>query len=698
MKNPHRLLVAAALTGCAGCFLFDTPSSSRAPRVASSAPKAAVSNAPTVDAAVLPVAPWNDAALLAVPGVHAASLSLAAPGLKCGFLDGMPYKGNPTRFFAYWGLPKGASVAKPVPGIVLVHGGGGSAVADWVRRWNARGYAAIAFDNCGGVPRENGKPSANGGRWATKWDRHPFSGPAGWDEGYRHVDDPVTDQWAYHAVADGIRARVFLASLPGVDASRIGVTGLSYGGYLTCLIASVDPAFAFAAPVYGCGFIREHSAWSGLLTGDAGAKWGTLWEPALFLPHATCPFLWVDSTSDHHYPLDSVKKSAALTKGTTHFAVIKDLVHGHVEGEAPEEIAAFADWVVKGCPAPVSFGPVSTDGGVLEADFRADGRKIAKAEFVWTTDTADDWSLRTWQARPIEGFDPASGHVQTFYPSDATCYFVNLTDEAGLVHSSDWVLAYSGDADARCAWAQERTEPRTFTALDGKQLAYRWHEPAEKKPGEKYPLVVFLHGAGERGEENIRQMIHGVPQLLSYGERKNVPFFLVAGQVSGEAHPTDPQGYKWVQVKWDGPMMPMPEEPSVAMGALIDLIGKLRQNPAVDTSRIYVTGLSMGGYGTWDLAMRRPGWFAAIMPLCGGADEAKIALVKDIPASIYHGGDDMVVPTVRGSGAAAALKAAGGTVRYTEYEAVGHDCWTATYGNDATFDWLFAQKREQAAK
>lgn len=630
-----------------------------------------------------------------VPAVYAAPEKYSVPGVKAVFIEGVPYKGKPTRFFAYYALPEGATAESKVPAIVLVHGGLAAALSGWVKLWTSRGYAAISMDTCAHVPTENG------GQWpkcpanSSTWDTHEWSGPEGWG-GFDHIDDEITDQWPFHAVSTVIRSRQFIASLPEVDASRIGLTGVSWGGYLTCIAGSVDSNFKFAAPVYGCGFLGDHSRWleQHQLDGENGRKWLSLWDPSVYLPEAKIPFLWLDSTNDVHYPLDIVRKSASLVKSGNTFAIIKDLVHAHGDpSEKPLEILAFADAILRGGKKPVSIGKVSTAGGVFEAPFDANGRKVVRADFIWTSDPNPAWGERKWQSRAIEGFNPADGKFQTYYPSDARVYYVNLVTDDGLVSSSDWVIPLAGSIEEKLQSAINDTKPLEYENAAGQKLHYRWHEPAHIVPGEKYPLVIFMHGAGERGAENIRQMIHGVPQMLNYAQRKNLSFFLLAGQVPGGECSTDPQGHKWVQVPWDGNTQPMPETPSDSMAALIDLIGELRMNPAVDASRIYVTGLSMGGYGTWDLIMRKPDWFAAAMPVCGGADDSKVAIVKDMAIWVFHGGNDSVVNPERARNAVAALRAVGGNVKHTEYPGVNHDSWSPTYSDDKVLDWMFAQKR-----
>ena len=179
---------------------------------------------------------------LSKPPVASPVLDIPSEGVRAIFFEGVPYRGKPTKVFAYYGLPSRdsqAQRAEKVPGVVLIHGGGGTAFANWVKLWNDRGYAAIAMDVCGCVPV---------GTYGN-WQRHPEGGPPGWDASFAQIDEPVEDQWQTHAVSAVLLAHSLLRSLPEVDADRIGVTGISWGGYLTCLVAGVDERFRCAVPV-----------------------------------------------------------------------------------------------------------------------------------------------------------------------------------------------------------------------------------------------------------------------------------------------------------------------------------------------------------------------------------------------------------------------------------------------------------------
>jgi dienelactone hydrolase len=225
-----------------------------------------------------------------------------------------------------------------------VHGGGGTAFANWVRLWNGRGYAAIAIDTCGSVPISAGNDT---------WQRSPFGGPPCWEESFDQLDWPEKDQWPYHSVAAIILANSLLRSFPEIDPDRIGITGISWGGYLTALAASIDRRFRFAAPVYGCGFLGEDSYWvpQFRMMGAAKAReWLRLWDPSIYLKKAKMPFLWVDGTNDEFYPLDSLRKSYLLPHVPRTLSIRVRMTHSHDEGERPEEIFAFADHLLRSMP------------------------------------------------------------------------------------------------------------------------------------------------------------------------------------------------------------------------------------------------------------------------------------------------------------------------------------------------------------
>ena len=353
--------------------------------------------------------------------------SMAKPGVTAMAVEGEPYMGRPTRFFAYWGLPKGASPTNRVPGIVLVHGGAGTAFDSWVRLWTARGYAAIAMDNCGGFPhwiKELGGPL-----------RHSYSGPNGYGErNYPLVDLPLKDQWTFHAVSTVIRSHSFLRSLPEVDPARIGLTGISWGGYLTACTVGIDDRFAFAAPVYGCANLYDHSSWTAEMKrlGDKGRRWDELWDAKNFLPAAKMPILWATGSNDHFFPLDSLQRGYDLLAEPPRLAIRVKMPHGYAPAGDPKEIRAFADHYAFGGPALPEVKAKLADGR-LSVTWNAFGRKVEKAQFIATESRESNWERRPYTTTEIPFED---GRLEYAVPSGTVICWVNLVCDDGITASS----------------------------------------------------------------------------------------------------------------------------------------------------------------------------------------------------------------------------------------------------------------------
>lgn len=361
-----------------------------------------------------------------VPETYPAE-GIAAEGVTAMFIAGPDWKGKPTRIFAWYGKPPEAANAK-VPAMVLIHGGGGTAFERWVKFWNGRGYAAIAIDTCGCIPR---------GTYGN-WQRHEHGGPPGWDAGFSQLDQPVTDQWTYHAVVAAGLAHSLIRSFPEVDAGRIGVTGISWGGYLTCIVAGVDQRFRFAVPVYGCGFLADDSAWLPTfekLGPEKTRAWTALWDPSVYLPRATMPFLWINGTNDFAYPMDSWKKSYRLPRSDRSLCLRIRMPHGHERAaENPPEIQAFSDALLKaGKPLPRITGQSLADG-VLTVTYESPV-VVTKAELCYTK-AEGRWQDREWLSLPAE-IDAAAGRATARVPDAATVLYVNCFDERGCVVSSE---------------------------------------------------------------------------------------------------------------------------------------------------------------------------------------------------------------------------------------------------------------------
>ena len=183
---------------------------------------------------------------------------------------------------------------------------------------------------------------------------------------------------------------------------------------------------------------------------------------------------------------------------------------------------------------------------------------------------------------------------------------------------------------------------------------------------DKWPLMLFLHGAGERGDDLEKVKVHGPPKLVANG--KEFPFVLVSPQC--------PEGMWW------------------STDVLDALLNEITENYNIDENRIYVTGLSMGGFGTWALAEKYPHRFAAIAPVCGGGDPAAVPTFSHLPVWVFHGAKDNVVPIDRSEAMVNELKKNGADVQFTVYPEAGHDSWTETYDNPALYEWFLKQRRK----
>lgn len=216
---------------------------------------------------------------------------------------------------------------------------------------------------------------------------------------------------------------------------------------------------------------------------------------------------------------------------------------------------------------------------------------------------------------------------------------------------------------------------------------YRLLTPAKIEPGKKYPLVVFLHGAGERGDDDKAQLKYLPTWMAEPKMREKYPCFLLAPQV--------PNNEKWSDSPWDKrTSQPLPEKMSKSMMLTVGILDELIKSESIDTDRLYLTGLSMGGYGTWDLAERMPKRFAAVVPVCGGGDDTKADRLVGIPLWAWHGDADPAVPVERSRQMIEAIKKAGGAPKYTELPGVGHDSWTKAYTDpDGAIPWMFQQKK-----
>ena len=232
-------------------------------------------------------------------------------------------------------------------------------------------------------------------------------------------------------------------------------------------------------------------------------------------------------------------------------------------------------------------------------------------------------------------------------------------------------------------------QKKEFTTSDGKKLPYRILFPENYDNGKKYPLILFLHGAGERGSDNEKQLIHGSKLFLDSVNRKKFPAIVVFPQCEVESY--------WSSVQIDRSASPLKldfnysnpatEPLTLSMMLLDDLI----RNERVDSRRVYITGLSMGGMGTFEAIHRYPHTFAAAVPICGGGDTVRYEKVNT-PFWVFHGDADAVVDVDYSRRMVSKLRKEKVAVTYTEYPGVNHNSWDSAFAEPDFLKWMFGKR------
>jgi predicted peptidase len=235
------------------------------------------------------------------------------------------------------------------------------------------------------------------------------------------------------------------------------------------------------------------------------------------------------------------------------------------------------------------------------------------------------------------------------------------------------------------ALSAEDLQARKYVAADGKTMPYRLYIPPNYQPDKHYPLILFLHGIGERGDDNLKQLRVSSPLTLI--ESSKEPMFFVAPQC--------PPGKRWVERPRPISSYTAAEVPvSENLQLVLQIIEQVQQEYSIDASRLYATGLSMGGFGTWDIITRRPHMFAAAIPICGGGDKSQVANLKGMGIWAFHAADDSTVSVNGSRDMIRALWAAGQNPSYTEYTSGGHNSWDRAYQTAGLVVWLLSFHRQ----
>ncbi len=231
-------------------------------------------------------------------------------------------------------------------------------------------------------------------------------------------------------------------------------------------------------------------------------------------------------------------------------------------------------------------------------------------------------------------------------------------------------------------------ERRTYEC-DGYTMNYRIYVPKNYDCGEMYPMLVFLHGAGERGGDNEIQLLHGLQDMFNRTDSPIYDSIVIAPQC--------PSNSQWVLTPWASGNYSVADVPeSRENEAVCAIMDECADFYNIDEDRIYITGFSMGGFGTWDLLARHGARFAAGMPICGGGDPSYARLLARIPIRTFHGSSDDAVPVNGTRAMYAAIRREGGEViSYTEYDGAGHNVWHTVYEDAENIEWMFAQNRRE---
>lgn len=258
-------------------------------------------------------------------------------------------------------------------------------------------------------------------------------------------------------------------------------------------------------------------------------------------------------------------------------------------------------------------------------------------------------------------------------------YIHNAMRLAGLATVA--AVAVSGCASLGTGGPAQTGFLNKTMVVDGEERDYVLFVPRDYDPGKKWPLIVFLHGAGERGSDGYKQSEVGIGSAIRRVPREFPCLVLM---------PQCPANWWWSSdtTDWAKKLKPATQHIHVALADTLKAY-------SVDKSRIYLTGLSMGGFGTWVYGAQHTGTFAALMPICGGGRLEDAKALATVPIRVFHGADDSVVPAEMSRKMVEAVKAAGGDIAYTEFPGTDHNSWDKTYRDNANIRWLLEQRKQK---
>lgn len=347
---------------------------------------------------------------------------------------GADYEGHSTQVFAYYSNPD-LIVGRPAgkqkyPGVVLIHGGGGTAFKEWVEKWAAEGYAAIAMDLSG--MGEDGKKLAQAGA------------DQGHESKFQSIEKgDMKNVWSYQVVAASILAHSLLLAQPEVDQAKTCVTGISWGGYLTCIVGSLDNRFKAAVPVYGCGFYDESDVFKVSLAGISAEnrkKWLQYFDPSAYLPFARAKFCFVNGNKDRFYNVVPYSKTYNLVpENQRTVMLIPDMKHSHQWGWEPHEIRYFTESVLNGKTPLTKVGKAVVADDQILTTYDAPV-SLWSADFYFSNDTLSSNETRVWSKQKVN-IDRDKKTLSTAIPQEGYKYgFFYVRDHRNVYASSAFIF------------------------------------------------------------------------------------------------------------------------------------------------------------------------------------------------------------------------------------------------------------------
>ncbi len=373
------------------------------------------------------IGPWELDSLYKVPEWEISNLA-PVNGMKSILYHSLEYLGNPVQVFAYYNAPAGVPPEGGWPAVVYAHGGGGTAISSWVTYWNNHGYACITMDLEGHYPETD----EDGNRYST-----PNPGPAR-SGVFNDYEKTIEEQWYYHAIAQVIIAHTLIASFPEVNATKIGVTGTSWGGTITSTVMGVDSRWAWATPVYGTGYLSGSDGNQGRQLAkddDKIAFVDTYYDGSVYFENVTFPTMWVTGTNDYHFPLTISQKSSQSVNGPATLLWALRFGHGNTTAQNLDQMYLFADQVVKDGPSLIKFEKPVLEGNRLYARYATD-LSVNSAQILYTYDRSAIWPDKYWYSKDATVIGDS---IIAIVPAGACVAFLNATDSRGATVNTEYI-------------------------------------------------------------------------------------------------------------------------------------------------------------------------------------------------------------------------------------------------------------------